>query len=105
MDGTSSDRNNWTVRLNEPLKAFEHKRQEQPEIIMTLAFTLAFAAAALVEAAGYFLRLNKNLVAGARTLIIMVGVWFAVTASRETVTPKGSPSEIKMGCLASHRTA
>jgi hypothetical protein len=72
---------------------------------MSLAFALAFAAAALVEAAGYFFKLNKNVVAGARTLIIMVGLWFAVTASRETITPKGTPSEIKLGCLSSHRTA
>ena len=72
---------------------------------MTLAFTLAFAAAALVEAAGYFLKLNKNLVAGTRTLIIMVGLWFAVTASRETITPKATPSEIKLGLLSSHGTA
>ncbi|MEH2526758.1 MULTISPECIES: hypothetical protein [unclassified Bradyrhizobium] len=72
---------------------------------MSLAFALAFAAAALVEAAGYFFKLNKNLVAGARTLIIMVGLWFAVTASRETITTKGTPSEIKLGHLPSHRTA
>ena len=56
---------------------------------MSLTFALAFAAAALVEAAGYFFKLNKNLVAGARTLIFMVGLWFAVTASRETTTPLG----------------
>jgi hypothetical protein len=83
--------------LNELLKPFEHKMPGQPEITMSLAFALAFAAAALVEAAGYFFKLNKNLVAGARTLIIMVGLWFAVTASRETITPKGTPSEIKLG--------
>ena len=72
---------------------------------MSLAFALAFAAAALVEVVGHLLKLNKNLVAGARTLIIMVGLWFAVTASRETTTPKGTPSEIKLGYLPSHRTA
>ena len=90
-------RGKWTVRLNELLESFEHKCREQLEITMSLAFALAFAAAALVEAAGYFFKLNKNLVAGARTLIIMVGLWFAVTASRETITPKGTPSEIKLG--------
>jgi len=49
---------------------------------MSLAFALTFAAAALVEAAGYFFKLNTNLVAGARTLTLMVAVWFGVKASR-----------------------
>jgi hypothetical protein len=75
---------------------------------MTLAFALAFAAAAVVEAAGHFLKLNKHLVAGARTLIIMVGLWFAVKASREeTATPKKSPArpEIQLGYLPSRPSA
>jgi hypothetical protein len=80
----------------------------QLEITMTLAFALAFAAAAVVETAGHFFKLNKNLVAGARTLIIMVGLWFAVKASREaTVTPKKTPArpEILLGYLPSNPTA
>jgi hypothetical protein len=60
----------------------------QLEITMPLAFALAFGAVAAVEAAGYFFKLNKHVIAGARTLIIMIGLWFAVKASRETVTPK-----------------
>jgi hypothetical protein len=36
----------------------------------------------LDEAAGYFFKLNTNLVAGARTLILMVVIWFAIKASR-----------------------
>jgi hypothetical protein len=73
---------------------------------MTLAFALAFAAAAVVEAAGHFFKLNKHLVAGARTLIIMVGLWFAVKASREEVTPKKTPArpDIQLGYLPSHRS-
>jgi hypothetical protein len=58
---------------------------------MSLVFAFV-GAAALVEAAGYFFKLNKNLVAGARTLMLMAAIRFAVKASRETVTPHATPS-------------
>lgn len=48
---------------------------------MLSAFALALAGAAMTEAAGHFFKLNDNLVAGVRTLIIMTGLWFAVAAS------------------------
>lgn len=50
---------------------------------MLSAFALAFAGAIMIEAAGHFFQLNRNLVAGARTLIVMIGLWFAVVASRQ----------------------
>ncbi|WP_375314391.1 hypothetical protein WHZ77_15420 [Bradyrhizobium sp. A5] len=50
---------------------------------MLSAFALAFAGAAMIEAAGHFFKLNRSLVAGVRTLIIMTGLWFAVAASRQ----------------------
>ena len=50
---------------------------------MISVFALAFAGAAMIEAAGHFFQLNKNLVAGVRTLIIMIGLWFAVAANRQ----------------------
>jgi hypothetical protein len=64
----------------------------QLEITMSFVFALAFGAAALVEAAGYFFKLNKNVIAGARTLILMIAIWFAIKASREMVTPNEAPS-------------
>jgi hypothetical protein len=72
---------------------------------MSLAFALAFAAAALVELSGHLFKLNKNFVAGARTVIIMGGLWFAVKASREPATPKrpSSQSEIRLGYLPSQQ--
>ena len=70
---------------------------------MWLVFAFDFGAAALVEAAGYFfkLKLNNNLVAGARSLILMAAIWFAVEASRKTVTPHATPSRsgIELGYL------
>jgi len=45
-------------------------------------FRVGLWDAALVEAAGYFFKLNTNLVAGARTLILMVAIRFAIKASR-----------------------
>lgn len=50
---------------------------------MLSAFALAFAGATMIEAAGHFFKLNRNLVAGVRTLIIMIGLWWAVAASRQ----------------------
>ncbi|MGY8709644.1 hypothetical protein RAD16_28220 [Bradyrhizobium sp. 18BD] len=55
---------------------------------MLSAFALAFAGAAMIEGAGHFFQLNKNLVAGVRTLIIMIGLWFAVVASRQEESQK-----------------
>jgi hypothetical protein len=75
---------------------------------MSFVFALAFGAAAVVEAAGYFFKLNKHVITGARTLIIMVGMWFTIEASREeTVKPKKTPSrsEIQLEYLPSHRMA
>ena len=59
---------------------------------MLSSFALAFAGAAMVEAAGHFFKLNKNLVAGVRTLIIMTGLWFAVAASRQE-EPRRPPAQ------------
>ncbi|MCK1390966.1 hypothetical protein [Bradyrhizobium sp. 1] len=47
---------------------------------MFFAFALTFAGATMIEAAGYFFKLNRNLIAGVRT---MTGLWFAVAAGRQ----------------------
>lgn len=50
---------------------------------MYLNLALGLGAITLVQAAGYFFKLNKNLVQGSCTLIIMVGMWYGVTTARE----------------------
>jgi transposase len=37
----------------------------------------------LIQAAGYFFKLNKNFVAGTSTLIVMIGLWFGIQTARE----------------------
>ena len=44
-------------------------------------FRVGLWDAALVEAAGYFFKLNTNLAAGVRALILIVAVRFAIKAS------------------------
>jgi hypothetical protein len=50
---------------------------------MFLNIALGLTALTLVQAAGYFFKLNQNLVKGACTLIIMAGIWFGIQTSRE----------------------
>jgi hypothetical protein len=50
-----------------------------------LTATLGFVALAAVNAAGYYFKLNKNLISAASILVIMVSVWFSLKASREEV--------------------
>jgi hypothetical protein len=82
-------------------KKFEHifclllKRRRFNNIAFQLEVTMPFppalylniaiglAAITLIQAAGYFFKLNKNLVAGTSTLIVMIGLWFAVQTARE----------------------
>ena len=84
-----------------PLRPSSTKCHGQPEVTALLIFAFALGAAAIVEAAGHFFKLNKNFGAGARTLILMAAIWFAVKASRETVTPQATPprSGIELGQL------
>jgi hypothetical protein len=58
------------------------KCREQLEITTFLNIALGLGAITLVQAAGYFFKLNKNLVAGACT-IMMVGMWFGIQTARE----------------------
>jgi hypothetical protein len=51
--------------------------------MMYLNLALGLGAITLVQAAGYFFKLNKNLVQGASTLIVMLGMWYGVTTARE----------------------
>jgi hypothetical protein len=50
---------------------------------MYLNLALGLGAITLVQAAGYFFRLNKNLVAGTCTIIMMAGMWFGIQTARE----------------------
>lgn len=59
---------------------------------MFLNIALGLGALTLVQAAGYFFKLNDNLVKGACTLLIMAGVWFGIQAAREdAIREKVSP--------------
>jgi hypothetical protein len=61
----------------------------QLEVIMPfppasyLNIAIGMRAVTLIQAAGYFFKLNKNFVAGTSTLIVMIGLWFAVQTARE----------------------
>jgi hypothetical protein len=73
---------------------------------MFSAFALAFAGATMIEAAGYFFKLNRNLVAGVRTLIIMTGLWFAVAAGRqEEPRQPPAPTALTLGKAISQSVA
>ena len=50
---------------------------------MFLNIALGLGAITLVQAAGYFFKLNKSLVAGACTLIIIAGMWFGIKTARD----------------------
>lgn len=50
---------------------------------MSYVIPLAVAAAVVVEAAGRFFQIDKNIVTGIRTLVVITGIWFAVKVARE----------------------
>ena len=52
-----------------------------PALYLNIAIGLG--ALTLIQAAGYFFKLNKNLVVGTSTLIVMIGMWFPVQTARE----------------------
>jgi len=52
-----------------------------PALYLNIA--IGMGAVILIQAAGYFFKLNKNFVAGTSTLIVMIGLWFAVQTARE----------------------
>jgi hypothetical protein len=52
-----------------------------PALYLNIA--IGMGAVTLIQAAGYFFKLNKNLVAGTSTLIVMIGLWFGVQTARE----------------------
>jgi hypothetical protein len=52
-----------------------------PSLYLDIA--IGMGVLTLIQAAGYFLKLNKNLVAGTSTLVVMIGLWFAVQTARE----------------------
>ena len=63
-----------------------------------LIATLGFVALAAVNAAGYYFKLNKNLVSAASILITMVSVWLSLTAAREEARrERAHQSSIEMG--------
>jgi hypothetical protein len=70
---------------------------------MFLNIALGLGAITLVQAAGYFFKLNKNLVTGACTLIIMAGIWFGIKAAREeAIRETPSRSGIELGYPSSN---
>jgi hypothetical protein len=52
-----------------------------PALYLNIA--IGIGAVTLIQAAGYFFKLNKNFVAGTSTLIVMIGLWFGVQTARE----------------------
>ena len=60
---------------------------------MFLNIAVGLTALTLVQAAGYFFKLNKNLVTGACTLIVMVGIVFSIQASRDEALKERSGFE------------
>lgn len=48
-----------------------------------LNIAIGIGAVILIQAAGYFFKLNKNFVASTSTLIVMIGLWFGVQTARE----------------------
>ena len=46
---------------------------------------IVMGAVILIQAAGYFFKINKSFVAAASTLILMIGLWFGVQTAREEV--------------------
>lgn len=54
-------------------------------MLFWLTAVAGFVVLASVTGAGFYFRLNQNLVRGASIVIIMVAVWFSVLAAREDV--------------------
>ena len=61
---------------------------------MAILFAFVITTIAAIEAAGYFLKFNKNLTAGARTLFIMGAIWFAIKANHHTDLPQPTPHQV-----------
>jgi hypothetical protein len=52
-----------------------------PALYLNIAIGMGLVT--LIQAAGYFFKLNKNFVAGTSTLIVMIGLWFGIQTARE----------------------
>jgi hypothetical protein len=52
-----------------------------PALYLNIA--IGMGVVTVIQAAGYFFKLNKNFVAGTCTLIVMIGMWFCVQTARE----------------------
>lgn len=63
-----------------------------------LVATSGFVVLAAVNVAGYYFKLNKNLISAASVLVIVASIWFGLKATREeAVQNRAHQSSIELG--------
>ncbi len=60
-----------------------------------------FAVLAAVNAVGYYLKLNRNLISAASVVVIMASIWFGLKAARlEAIPDRARQSSLELGYLS-----